>query len=246
MNRLVRTKTAVTAVVAPLPFGVASCSNAADPVAESTVSSAPSASIDQQGSETVNETHPDATEGATETVTEAAAPAPAGQNEASLDGECATLPNDPRTQYPSGSAPGRMPNVDGSDYNYWIEDVENHYDPCAPLSYVIFHGSLGDLRGRSGMAGSITDGIAFYVNGIPDGEMRTFSRIEKVERVAPDRVRLAWGEPGAGTAAGITDHYEVVVQTNGSKVEAARDGDYAKFEEQWHTDYGEYMLGTYD
>ena len=52
------------------------------------------------------------------------------------DGTCADLPKDPRTQYETGTAPGRMPSADGSDYNFWIDNIDNHYDPCAPLSWL--------------------------------------------------------------------------------------------------------------
>ena len=87
-----------------------------------------------------------------------------------------------------------MPNVDGTDFNYWIEDVDNNYDPCAALSWIVFRGSLGDERGPAGTGASITDGVAFYVNGAPDGEMRTFTNVEGISKTSDDTVTLSWGE----------------------------------------------------
>ena len=53
------------------------------------------------------------------------------QQDKSGDSECTELPNDPRKVYASGTAPGRMPADDGSDFNYWIADIDNSYDPVS-------------------------------------------------------------------------------------------------------------------
>ena len=176
-----------------------------------------------------------ATSAAPETSSESERPAP----------QCASLPNDPREQYPSGTAPGRMPNVDGTDYNFWIADIENNYDPCAPVSWIIFRGSLGDLRGPAGTGASITDGIAFYINGEPDGEMRTFTRIESVTLAEPDTVVMSWGERTGATAEGITAHYSVTLEADPGGIQAIG-GEKIEFTDRWYSPYGMYMLGTYD
>lgn len=159
--------------------------------------------------------------------------------------ECAALSKDPRQQYPTGTAPGRMPNVDGTDYNYWIADIENHYDPCAPVSWIIFRGSLGDERGPAGTGASITDGIAFYINGKPDGEMRTFTSIENVALAGPDTVVMTWGERTGATAEGITAHYSATLEADPGGIQAIG-GDMLEFTDRWYSAYGMYMLGTYD
>ena len=159
--------------------------------------------------------------------------------------ECASLPNDPHTMYPSGSAPGRMPNVDGTDFNYWIEDVDNDYDACAALSWIVFRGSLGDERGPAGTGASITDGVAFYVNGAPDGEMRTFTSVEGLSKTSEDTVTLSWGERTRSTAEGITAHYSVTLKADSGSVIPVG-GDVAEFNERWYSSYGAYMLGSYD
>lgn len=56
------------------------------------------------------------------------------QQDKSEDSECTELPNDPRKVYASGTAPGRMPADDGSDFNYWIADIDNSYDPARRLA----------------------------------------------------------------------------------------------------------------
>lgn len=152
---------------------------------------------------------------------------------------CAELPKDPREQYPSNSAPGRMPATDGSDFNFWIDDVENNYDPCAPVSWIIFRGALGDAEKPAGTGASITDGIAFYVNGKPDGEMRIFTKVENVS--ADDAtVTLEWGARTEGTAAGITEHYSVELDTSTGSITPVS-GNTAEFNERWNET--QYMLG---
>lgn len=159
--------------------------------------------------------------------------------------DCASLPNDPKTMYPSGSAPGRMPNVDGTDFNYWIADIDNHYDPCAKLSWIVFRGSLGDERGPAGTAASINDGVAFYVNGTPDGEMRIFTSVDGISQTGDDTVTLSWGERTRSTAEGITAHYSVTLKAESGSVVPVS-GDVAEFNELWYSSYGAYLLGSYD
>lgn len=174
----------------------------------------------------------------TQPVTEAA-PQPAPPR------DCATLPKDPRQQYATGTAPGRMPAVDYADYNYWIADIDNAYDPCAHISWIVFEGSLGDPEKPAGTAGSITDGIAFYIDGVPDGEMRTFVDIETVELLADDVVRLSWGTRTRSTAEGITAHYTVDLTTDNGRI-VPLSGNVAEFEEQWNAVWAMYQLGTFD
>ena len=88
--------------------------------------------------------------------------------------KCASLPKDPREQYPNHEAPGRMPARDWDDNNFWIGDIENHYDPCAPISWIIFRGGLGDAERPAHTGASMTDGIAFYVHGEPVDDMTLF------------------------------------------------------------------------
>ncbi|GAB3087710.1 hypothetical protein [Corynebacterium aquatimens] len=159
--------------------------------------------------------------------------------------KCAELRNDPRDAFPSNSQPGRMPAVDYLDYNFWISDIDNQYDPCDPLSWVVFRGGLGDVEKPAHTAASITDGIAFYVNGVPDGEMRLFTSIERVETDGDGTATFSWGERTGSTAEGITAHYSVSLKASGGSIKAI-DGDIAEFNERWNDPQNEYQLGTYD
>ncbi|UIZ92592.1 hypothetical protein JZY91_01965 [Corynebacterium sp. CNCTC7651] len=228
---------AVAAALAAAPplFGAAGCAQQ-QPVPEPSFTSA-AAPAPSTVSETTKET-------ATTPPPEEAAPSSPSTKPAP-EPECASLPKDPLQQYPSGTAPGRMPNVDGTDYNYWIADIENHYDPCAPVSWIIFRGSLGDERGPAGTGASITDGIAFYINGKPDGEMRTFTSIENVALAGPNTVIMTWGERTGATAEGITAHYSVTLEADPGGIQAIG-GELLEFTDRWYSPYGMYMLGTYD
>lgn len=184
----------------------------------------------------------DAPQAEPETVVETITNSPTEEVESKEQDKCASLPNDPREQYPDGSAPGRMPAVDYHDYNYWIEDVDNNYDPCAELSWIVFRGSLGDPEGPAGTAASITDGLALYVNGVPDGEMQTFTRVEDITREGDDTVSLTWGSRAGSTAEGITAHYSVRLQAQDGHVVAV-DGDVAEFDKWWNDPNASYQLG---
>lgn len=159
--------------------------------------------------------------------------------------DCASLPKDPRDMYPDGSAPGRMPAVSNGDYNFWIDDIENAYDPCAPISWIVFRGQLGDVNGVAGTAGSITDGIAIYVDGVPDGEMRIFGRIDDVYLDGDDTLRLRFSERTRSTAEGFTGNYDVTLEAEGGRVTAVS-GDQGAFYDRWDDGTSAYMLGTYD
>lgn len=158
--------------------------------------------------------------------------------------ECASLPKDPRQVYASGTAPGRMPGV-GSDMNFWIDDIDNAYDPCAPLSWIIFRGANGDLRGPAGTGASIGDGLALYVHGAPANEMVEFEKVESVTPLPDGAVELTWGERSQGTAAGITAHHSVRIEASGKGVRAV-DGDVDLFNRFWNDPQMQFQLGTYD
>ncbi|OIR40230.1 hypothetical protein [Corynebacterium sp. NML130628] len=157
---------------------------------------------------------------------------------------CAQLPNDPREAYPSNSTPGRMPADDGSDSNYWIEDIDNAYDPCQRLSWIIFRGSLGDKERPAGTGASITDGVAFYVDGKPVKEMKAFGRVDSITPLKDDGAIFAWSGRGDYTAEGFVNHYSAEIRVTDAGI-AAVSGDTEKFHEHW--DYRvSYLLGTYD
>lgn len=166
------------------------------------------------------------------------------QQEKGKDRTCTELPNDPRTVYASGTAPGRMPADDGSDFNYWIADIDNSYDPCATISWIIFRGSMGDVEGPTGTGASIADGLALYVNGAPAKDMSVFDRVESVTPVSDDQVDFIWGERSRSTAEGITAHHTVRLQAQGDTV-APISGEVEEFNKMW-VDLPSYQLGTYD
>ncbi|WP_133064910.1 hypothetical protein [Corynebacterium hadale] len=176
------------------------------------------------------------------TASESATP-PAQQTQDNADA-CAQLPKDPREAYPSGTAPGRMPADDGSDFNYWIEDIDNAYDPCAPLSWIIFRGSLGDEHRPAGTGASIADGLALYVNGAPAQDMAAVDKIESVVPTPDGGVDLAWGERTGATAEGITAHYTVHLLNDGGAVVPVS-GSIDEFNRWWNYPV-HYLLGTYD
>ena len=166
------------------------------------------------------------------------------QQDKTKDSECTELPNDPRKVYASGTAPGRMPADDGSDFNYWIADIDNSYDPCATISWIIFRGSMGDLNGPAGTGASIADGIAFYVNGAPAKDMSIFHKVESVTPVSDNEVDFTWGERSRTTAEGITAHHTVRLRAQGDSLEPVS-GEVAEFNKMWG-DLPSYQLGTYD
>ena len=183
----------------------------------------------------------------TTVVEEPAAPesaAPSAQQAQDNPETCAQLPKDPREAYPSGTAPGRMPADDGSDYNYWIEDIDNAYDPCAPLSWIVFRGSLGDEHSHAGTAASIADGLALYINGEPAKEAKLFGRIDNITPLENGGATFEWSERGQYPADGYVNHYSAELRVIDGAVTAVA-GDTAKFHEWW--DYPvSYLLGTYD
>lgn len=159
-------------------------------------------------------------------------------------GSCASLPKDPRDQYADGTAPGRMPAVDNGDFNYWIADIENHYDPCAEVSWILFRGETGWPDGPAMTAGARTDGIAFYVNGKPDGEMRLIPNVESVD-VDGDTVEFHWGERTGYTYEAKFISYSATLSAEGGSISAIS-GDTEKFNRLWEPLENQYMLGTYD
>lgn len=179
----------------------------------------------------------------TQTVSDSPAEQPVAQSDAPAP-LCDTPPNDPREAYPAGSAPGRMPADDGSDFNYWIEDIDNAYDPCAPLSWIVFRGSLGDEHRPAGTGASIADGLALYVNGAPAQDMAAVDKIESVTLTPDGGVDLAWGERTGATAEGITAHYTVHLRNDGGAVVPVS-GNIDEFNRWWNYPV-HYLLGTYD
>lgn len=242
MTRINQTTKLLLAV--PAALAIASCSATEDTTADTAANTggmAPTvtASIGGDGAETVTQER---------TVTESVAQLPAGKAPpaaAAPEGRnCANLPSDPRQQYATGTAPGRMPADDGSDNNYWIEDIDNQYDPCAPLSWITFKGSLGDENGPQGLAGSIADGLALYVNGEPVSEVKLFGRIDQITPLENGGATVAWSERGQYTADGFVNHYSADIRPANGGIEAIS-GDTEKFYENWHYPVG-YLLGTYD
>ena len=228
----------------PAALAIASCSATEDTTADTAADTggmAPTvtASIGVDGAETVTQAR---------TVTESVAQLPASKAPpaaaAPEGGNCAHLPSDPRQQYATGTAPGRMPADDGSDYNYWIEDIDNQYDPCAPLSWITFKGSLGDENGPQGLAGSVADGLALYVNGEPVSEAKLFGQIDQITPLENGGATVAWSERGEITANGFVNHYSADIRPANGGIEAIS-GDTEKFYEWWHYPVG-YLLGTYD
>lgn len=232
----------------PAALAIASCSATEDTTADTAVNTAVTptvtASIGGDGAETVPQERTQE-----KTVTETVAQPPAGEaapSAAAAPGgdNCAHLPSDPRQQYATGTAPGRMPADDGSDNNYWIKDIDNQYDPCAPLSWITFKGSLGDENGPQGLAGSIADGLALYVNGEPVSEAKLFGRIDQITPLENGGATVTWSERGQFTADGFVNHYSADIRPANGGIEAIS-GDTEKFYEWWHYPVG-YLLGTFD
>ncbi len=126
--------------------------------------------------------------------------------------------------------------------SYWIEDIENSYDPCAHFSWIVFRGSLGRADAPAGTGASITDGIAFYIDGTPVKGMKTFTAVEDVSKNSDDSVNFAWGERGETTAAGVMDHYTATLRIENGTVTAVA-GDVDRFNEMWNSPRSEYALG---
>ena len=241
MKYLRKTVLTSIAAIAALAAGCSTADDAEPPPTSEVASSA--------------ESSPDAV---TETVTEKAsggddaagkdsaeAPENGRDNGGAPDENCAALPTDPREQYPDGSAPGRMPQAgpNPSGTQYWIENVENNYDPCAPISWIVFRGTLGDENKQGGTASSIVDGAAFYIDGIPVSGMKIVTAVEGVKKLDERTVEFSWGERGGATVEGITDHYSVTLESRGGVLEPVS-GDTKPFLAMWNeTPENEYVLG---
>ena len=240
--RRLRRFSAALLLATSLPLALSACSSQEDsssseqPVFSSQAPAETEASAGDETAATKASSPSDSTDEADETTTQ--------QQEKGKDRECAELPNDPRTVYASGTAPGRMPADDGSDFNYWIGDIENSYDPCATISWIIFRGSMGDVEGPAGTGASIADGLALYVNGAPAKDMSVFDRVESVTPVSDNQVDFTWGERSRSTAEGITAHHTVRLQAQGDTIEPVS-GEVEEFNKMW-VDLPSYQLGTYD
>ena len=240
--RCLRRFSAVALLTAAMPLALSACgaqedsSSSPEPVFSS---QAPAEDESSGGNDTASAAAPspsESTDGGDETTTQ--------QQEKGKDSECMELPNDPRKVYASGTAPGRMPADDGSDFNYWIADIENSYDPCATISWIIFRGSMGDVNGPAGTGASIADGIAFYVNGTPAKDMSVFDKVESVTSVSDTEVDFTWGERSRSTAEGITAHHTVRLRAQDDSLEPVS-GEVEEFNKMW-VDLPSYQLGTYD
>lgn len=240
--RRLRRFSAALLLATSLPLALSACSSQEDsssseqPVFSSQAPAETEASGGDDAASAAAPSPSDSTDEADETTTQ--------QQEKGKDRECAELPNDPRTVYASGTAPGRIPADDGSDFNFWIGDIENSYDPCATISWIIFRGSMGDVEGPAGTGASIADGLALYVNGLPAKDMSVFDKVESITQVSDNQVDFTWGERSRSTAEGITAHHTVRLQAQGDTIEPIS-GEVEEFNKMW-VDLPSYQLGTYD
>ena len=234
--------TAALLLATCLPLALSACSSQEDsssseqPVFSSQAPAETEASGEDDAASAAAPSPAESTDEADETTTQ--------QQEKGKDRECTELPNDPRKVYASGTAPGRMPADEGSDFNYWIADIDNSYDPCATISWIIFRGSLGDMEGPAGTGASIADGLALYVNGAPAKDMSVFDKVESVTPVSDNQVDFTWGERSRSTAEGITAHHTVRLQAQGDTIEPVS-GEVEEFNKMWVNNHS-YQLGTYD
>ena len=240
--RRLRRFSAALLLATSLPLALSACSSQEDsppseqPVFSSQAPAETEASAGDEAAATKASSPSDSTDKGEKATTQ--------QQEKGKDRTCTELPNDPRTVYASGTAPGRMPADDGSDFNYWIADIDNSYDPCATISWIIFRGSMGDVEGPTGTGASIADGLALYVNGAPAKDMSVFDRVESVTPVSDNQVDFTWGERSRSTAEGITAHHTVRLQAQGDTVEPIS-GEVEEFNKM-RADLPSYQLGTYD
>lgn len=174
--------------------------------------------------------------------TQSSSAQPSSEEKPAPDKKCSSLPKDPREQYPDHESPGRMPARDWEDNNFWINDIENHYDPCAPISWIIFRGGLGDAERPAQTGASMTDGIAFYVHGEPVDDMTLFTRIESVTTNPDGAVEFIWGERTRSTAEGITAHFTATIEPrDGSMVPVSGNG--SEFSARWNDPKAKFLLG---
>ena len=240
--RCLRRFSAAVLLATTLPLALSACgaqedsSSSPEPVFSSQAPAEDESSSGENADSAAAPSPSESTDGGEEETTQ--------QQDKGEDTECAELPNDPRKVYASGTAPGRMPADDGSDFNYWIADIENSYDPCATISWIIFRGSMGDLNGPAGTGASIVDGLAFYVNGAPVKDMSVFEKVESITPVSDNEVDFTWGERSRSTAEGITAHHTVRLQAQGDSLEPVS-GEVEEFNKMW-VDLPSYQLGTYD
>ena len=241
--RSLRRFSAALLLATSLPLALSACgsqedsSSSEDPIFSSQV---PAENQASGGGEATSAKAPSSPSGSTDEADETSTQ----QQKKGKSRECTELPNDPRKVYASGTAPGRMPADDGSDFNYWIGNIENSYDPCATISWIIFRGSLGDVEGPAGTGASMVDGLALYVNGAPAKDMSVFEKVEKVTPVSDDEIEFTWGERSRSTAEGITAHHTVHLRVQGDTIKPIS-GEIEDFNKMW-VDLPSYQLGTYD
>ena len=227
---------AALTALATLTTGCSTSENLAEPEPQSAPLSTVSAPSADEGAEE---------EVVTETVTKAPAEKETKSEKPKKKEKCASLPKDPRDQYEDGTAPGRMPQAGGNPYDthYWIENIDNFYDPCAPVSWIIFYGGRGDIDGPTNTGASVSQGIAFYINGEPDGEMRTFRQINNVS-LDGDTISFDWHEREQDLMGSVKLENSVTLAYDNGHIEAV-DGDVDAFNQYWNSS-DQYILGHYD
>lgn len=157
-----------------------------------------------------------------------------------LLGACATRPNDPGatteaatettaettttdggacedsdldlTETPFGRyTPLRV--VDTGVSNVWFnfEIVDNHFDPCRPLSWVTLSGANGDRSQPEGGPATVAEAVVFFHHDAPvtDPPPVQFREIESVERTADNTVEVIYGHAGGANAQGVTETFTV-------------------------------------
>ena len=106
---------------------------------------------------------------------------------------------------------------------FFIEDIDNQFDPCAELSWALLGGGLGDIQGPAGTGSSIAQSIVFFHEDqmITDPAPGVLGDVMGIERVSDSEVLVTIGIPGATTAKGIVGTRDVPVSWTDGQLDLA-------------------------
>ncbi|MGP6175650.1 hypothetical protein [Corynebacterium sp. A21] len=96
---------------------------------------------------------------------------------------------------------------DETFYNFQIR--ENHFDPCAELSYIVLEGSLGSIDNTGGTGSSLGDVVVFFQGDqlITDPLPFMMRSVESVEQTDTHTLHVIHGHASRTTAEGVTETF---------------------------------------
>ncbi len=104
--------------------------------------------------------------------------------------------------------------------NVWFnfEVVDNHFDPCLPLSWITLSGANGDHLQPEGNRASAAASVIFfhYDTPVTTPPPVQFHQIRAAERLSADSISITYGHAGGATAHGMTETFTVTHTWSGT------------------------------